>query len=105
MVPTGTNLLRPVKHVASIEFGYFGDAFARAHDEPLSWFEPGSGRVGLDRVQVPDRVPVVVPLLVQRRGIGWYGASPTESSSETGHSGCQESDHAGRASPGKLWHE
>ncbi len=75
MVPTGTNLLRLVQHVASVEFGYFGETFGRAHDEPLPWFEPGSGRVCLDRVQVPDRVPVVVPLLVQRRGIGSYGWS------------------------------
>ena len=41
MVPTGTNLLGLVKHVASVELGYFGDTFCRAHDEPLRWFEPG----------------------------------------------------------------
>jgi len=27
MVPTGTNLLGLVKHVASVEVGYFGNAF------------------------------------------------------------------------------
>jgi len=42
MVPTGTNLLGLVKHVASVEFGYVGDTFGRAHDEPLAWFEPGA---------------------------------------------------------------
>ncbi|HEX6508060.1 MAG TPA: DinB family protein, partial [Chloroflexota bacterium] len=27
------------KHVASVEFGYFGDTFGRPSDEPLPWFE------------------------------------------------------------------
>ena len=39
MVPTGTNLLGLVKHVASVELGYFGDTFGRPSDEPLPWFE------------------------------------------------------------------
>ena len=29
MVPTGTNLLGLVKHLASVEFGYFGNTFSR----------------------------------------------------------------------------
>jgi uncharacterized damage-inducible protein DinB len=37
LVPTGTNLLGLVKHVASVELGYFGDTFARPSDEPLPW--------------------------------------------------------------------
>jgi len=37
MVPTGTNLLGLIKHVASVEFAYFGDCFARPADEPLPW--------------------------------------------------------------------
>jgi hypothetical protein len=37
MVPTGTNLLGLIKHVASIELGYFGDCFARPSNEPLPW--------------------------------------------------------------------
>src|ERR1700753_3188399 len=40
MTPTGTNLLGLVKHLASIEFGYFGDTFGRPSGEPLPWFEP-----------------------------------------------------------------
>jgi len=40
MVPTGTNLLGLVKHVAGCELGYFGDTFGRAHDEPLPDFDP-----------------------------------------------------------------
>jgi uncharacterized damage-inducible protein DinB len=37
MVPTGTNLLGLVKHVASMEVGYFGDTFGRSFGEPLPW--------------------------------------------------------------------
>ena len=38
MTPTGTNLLGLVKHVASVELGYFGDTFGRPSGEPLPWF-------------------------------------------------------------------
>jgi uncharacterized damage-inducible protein DinB len=36
--PTGTNLLGLVKHVASVEAGYFGECFGRPFEEPLSWY-------------------------------------------------------------------
>ncbi len=39
LVPTGTNLLGLVKHLASVELGYFGVTFGRPSDEPLPWFE------------------------------------------------------------------
>ena len=39
MVPTGTNLLGLIKHVASVELGYFGDTFGRPFGEPLPWLE------------------------------------------------------------------
>jgi uncharacterized damage-inducible protein DinB len=39
MVPTGTNLLGLVKHVANVELGYFGVTFDRAFDEPLPWID------------------------------------------------------------------
>jgi uncharacterized damage-inducible protein DinB len=39
LTPTGTNLLGLVKHVASVELGYFGDTFGRPSAEPLPWFE------------------------------------------------------------------
>ena len=38
MVPTGTNLLGLIKHVAGCELGYFGDTFGRPLDEPQPWF-------------------------------------------------------------------
>ena len=37
LVPTGTNLLGIVKHVASVEAGYFGETFGRPFSEPLPW--------------------------------------------------------------------
>ncbi len=35
---TGTNLLGLVKHVASVQLGYFGETFGRPPDRPLPWF-------------------------------------------------------------------
>lgn len=37
MTPTGTNLLGIVKHVASVELGYFGGTFDRPSGEPMPW--------------------------------------------------------------------
>jgi uncharacterized damage-inducible protein DinB len=42
MVRTGTNLLGLVKHVASMELGYFGDVFGRPSAEPLPWLAAGA---------------------------------------------------------------
>jgi len=42
LVPTGTNLLGLVKHVASVEAGYLGDVFGRPFGEPLPWFDEGA---------------------------------------------------------------
>jgi hypothetical protein len=42
MTRTGTNLLGMVKHLASIELGYFGDTFDRPSSERLPWFEAGA---------------------------------------------------------------
>ncbi|MGH3517715.1 MAG: DinB family protein [Haloechinothrix sp.] len=39
MVPTGTNLLGLIKHLASVELGYLGDTFGRPSGEPLPWLE------------------------------------------------------------------
>jgi Protein of unknown function (DUF664) len=38
MTKTGTNLLGLVKHVASVELGYFGEVFDRPSDVPLPWY-------------------------------------------------------------------
>jgi hypothetical protein len=39
LVPTGTNLLGLIKHVASVEAGYLGDTFGRPFGEPLPWMD------------------------------------------------------------------
>jgi hypothetical protein len=39
LVPTGTNLLGLVKHLALVEQGYFGDTFARPPDDKIPWDE------------------------------------------------------------------
>ena len=39
LVPTGTNLLGLVKHLAGFELGYFGDTFGRPWDGPPPWDE------------------------------------------------------------------
>src|SRR4051794_35968180 len=37
LTPTGTNLLGLVKHLASVELGYFGDTFGRPSGIELPW--------------------------------------------------------------------
>jgi uncharacterized damage-inducible protein DinB len=39
LVPTGTNLLGLVKHLAYVELGYFGETFDRPSGDPSPWFE------------------------------------------------------------------
>jgi len=39
LVQTGTNLLGLVKHVASVELGYFAETFDRPSSERLPWFD------------------------------------------------------------------
>ena len=42
LVPTGTNLLGLVKHLAGVEMGYFGDTFGRPVDDPPAWLADDS---------------------------------------------------------------
>lgn len=42
LVPTGTNLLGLVKHVASVESGYFGETFGRPFGEAIPWLDDGA---------------------------------------------------------------
>lgn len=39
LVPTGTNLLGLVKHMAGVEAGYLGETFGRTFPEDLPWME------------------------------------------------------------------
>ncbi|MFF9482021.1 DinB family protein [Streptomyces sp. NPDC014733] len=42
LTPTGTNLLGLVKHLASVELGYFGETFGRPSGEPMPWIADGA---------------------------------------------------------------
>src|SRR5947209_4439790 len=42
MTSTGTNLLGLIKHLASVELGYFGEVFDRPSHEPLPWLDHGA---------------------------------------------------------------
>ena len=42
LVPTGTNLLGLVKHVAGVEAGYLGETFGRPFPESLPWLDEGA---------------------------------------------------------------
>ncbi len=42
LTPTGTNLLGLVRHVSSVDVGYFGECFGRPFGEPLPWFDEGA---------------------------------------------------------------
>lgn len=53
LVPSGTNLLGLVKHLASVELGYFGDCFDRPHAEDLPWFAEDS-EANADMWATPD---------------------------------------------------
>ena len=44
LTPTGTNLLGLVKHVASVQLGYFGEVFDRPADRSFPWIEPDAPR-------------------------------------------------------------
>jgi uncharacterized damage-inducible protein DinB len=37
LTPTGTNILGLVKHVASVQLGYFGEVFGRPSDRNIPW--------------------------------------------------------------------
>jgi uncharacterized damage-inducible protein DinB len=42
MTPTGSNLLGIVKHVASVQLGYFGEIFDRPSGRALPWLDDGA---------------------------------------------------------------
>ncbi len=65
LVPTGTNLLGLVKHVASVEFGYFGDVFGRPSGEPLPWMAEGA-EVNADMWATPDESREEIVALYRR---------------------------------------
>ncbi|MFC8350801.1 DinB family protein [Streptomyces sp. NPDC057280] len=56
LTPTGTNLLGLVKHVASVELGYFGDTFGRPFfdGEPPSWWYTEESELNSDMWATAD---------------------------------------------------
>jgi uncharacterized damage-inducible protein DinB len=53
LVPTGTNLLGLIKHLAGIEAGYFGSTFGRPFEEPLPWMD-GDAELNADMWATSD---------------------------------------------------
>jgi len=53
LVPTGTNLLGLVKHVATMESGYLGDVMGRPFPEPRPWIDDDA-EANADMWATPD---------------------------------------------------
>ncbi len=63
LVPTGTNLLGMVKHLAGVEFGYFGDVFGRPVADPPDWLDATDGEDNIDMfATVAESVESIVAL-------------------------------------------
>jgi uncharacterized damage-inducible protein DinB len=70
---TGTNLLGIVKHVASVELGYFGEVFGRPVDIELPWFEDDA-ELNADMWATPDQSRAEIVDLYRR---SWQLADDT----------------------------
>jgi len=68
LVPTGTNLLGLIKHVASVEAGYLGDTFGRPFGEPMPWIE-ASAEINADMWATPEQSREWVIDLYHRVGL------------------------------------
>jgi hypothetical protein len=55
MTPTGTSLLGLVKHLASVEYSYFGDSFDRPPPESMAWVDDGSNWQDADMWATADQ--------------------------------------------------
>lgn len=67
MTPTGTNLLGLVKHLAGVEYGYFGVTFGRPDHEELPWLE-GSAETNADMWATADESREYIVGLYTRAG-------------------------------------
>jgi uncharacterized damage-inducible protein DinB len=54
LVPTGTNLLGLVKHLATVEWGHFGAAFDRPFGESLPWVDDSEVEPNADKWATPE---------------------------------------------------
>jgi len=65
LVPTATNLLGLVKHLASVESGYFADTFGRPTTEQFPWFEDDA-EPNADMWATPDESSADIIALYRR---------------------------------------
>ena len=54
LVPSGTNLLGLVKHLATVEWGHFGAAFGRPFEERLPWVDDDDAEPDSDKWATAD---------------------------------------------------
>ncbi|MEO1056865.1 MAG: DUF664 domain-containing protein, partial [Actinomycetota bacterium] len=59
LTATGTNLLGLVKHLAIVEFGYFGDTFGRPHGEQFPW-DQGDNEPNADMYATADETRAAI---------------------------------------------
>jgi hypothetical protein len=59
VTPTGTNLLGVVKHLASVQAGYFGDTFGRPFPHDLPWLVDDA-EVNADMWVTPDESTALI---------------------------------------------
>ncbi len=74
LVPTGTNLLGLVKHLAGIEFGYFGEVFGRPVADPPDWLDAMDDVPNIDLFASADESTESIVALYQR---AWAHADAT----------------------------
>ena len=65
LVPTATNLLGIVKHLASVESGYFADTFGRPSAEHFPWFDEDA-EPNADMWATPDEASAEIVALYRR---------------------------------------
>lgn len=68
LTPTGTNLLGLVKHLVSVEIGYFGDTFGRPFGEPMPWAEYDEANPNADMWATADEPREQIVELYRRAG-------------------------------------
>ncbi len=65
LTPTGTNLLGLVKHLASVQAGYFGNVFGRPWPDPMPWFDPDAP-INADMYATPDESSAAIVEMYRR---------------------------------------
>jgi hypothetical protein len=82
MVPSGTNLLGLVKHLANVELGYFGDTFGRPWADKVPWDESDPNS---DMFAAPDESREFITGLYRRAWAHADGTIDALALDATGH--------------------